>query len=286
MVKASSKYLTLLLALALPAYAVGEPRGYRNYNPGNLVATHIPWKGKIACTNGERVHECFVDDYHGIRAMLITLRTYIQEYELTTVDAIMHRFSEFDGAAAAVARIGQLGLHEELDITNSVMMVSLVQAIIIQENGHTRYSNAYIQEVLYDTYGAMDLSRQHSAGSRVEDMGDEAASGEGEAQLNDAGAGCPDRRAAGDTRYQEQRVPVDSPPNSSIYSRSSDYSAKGSSHPVPVPANNSWLDGVKRGILAVQRSVGVAHVARCSRTGDYPDGHALSVGYCWTLFWW
>lgn len=46
------------------------PRGLRNNNPGNLVQTNIPWKGKIPIhQNTDSRFEQFISVHYGLRAL-------------------------------------------------------------------------------------------------------------------------------------------------------------------------------------------------------------------------
>lgn len=280
------KLIAIAMLCVLPALVAAEPRGYRNHNPGNIVATDIPWKGKVVCTNGETVHECFENDFYGLRAMALTLRSYMTTHGLTTIEAIMRRFSEFTGAGVAVSRISGIPITEELDVRNLETMVALMQAIVIQENGYTRYDNPDIIGVLYYAYGADHFTSGDSAVRSPKDMGHEAAGRAGKAQHDDAGPWCQDGRASGNPREHGQGLHMDTAADSTVNSSSSGGAPQSSRDPVPVSASNGWVDRVKSGILAIQRKLGTTRLARCERTSDNPAGHAPSGGYCWTLFWW
>lgn len=278
--------LVILLALMLPALVAAEPRGYRNHNPGNLVATEIPWQGKVACTNGETVHECFENDYYGLRAMALTLKSYMTTHGLVTIRGIMRRFSEFQGAGEAVARLSGIGIDTRLSVNDMDTMVALMQAIVIQENGYTKYTTADIMGVLYATYGANHFSGKHGAGGGPQDLGNEAAGRAGKAQHDDAGSRGPHGREGGDTGKHRQGIHMDSQNDCACDCVRGDSAAKSGGDSVPVPSGDSWVDRVGAGILAIQRWVGAARVARCEGTSDNSAGHASGVGYCWTLFWW
>ena len=65
--------------------------GIQNNNPFNLRYNSLNrWKGMIGENKGFCVFECM--DY-GIRAGIITLRTYINKYHLTDVESIIKRFA-------------------------------------------------------------------------------------------------------------------------------------------------------------------------------------------------
>lgn len=280
------RYLVIAL-ISLPLLVSGqEPRGYRNHNPGNLVVSSIEWQGKVPCTNGEIVHECFKNDYYGLRAMALTLKSYMTKHGLTTVRDIMVRFSEFEGAGPAVARISGFAIDQQLSLRDMYTMVTLMQAIVVQENGYSKYTDADIVGVLYAAYGANHFSGKYGTSRGAQDLGHEAAGQAGTAQHDDAGAGRKDGRAHGDSSKHGQGIHVDAKDNCSCRCVLSDRTAESSRDPVPLPASDSWLDRVGAGVLAVQRWIGTASVARCEGTGDNPNGHAAGVSYCWTLLWW
>lgn len=280
------RYLVIAL-ISLPLLVSGqEPRGYRNNNPGNLVFSSIEWQGKVPCTNGETVHECFKNDYYGLRAMALTLKSYMTKHGLTTVRDIMVRFSEFEGAGPAVARISGFDIDQQLSLRDMDTMVTLMQAIVVQENGYSKYTDADIAGVLYAAYGANHFSGKYGPSSGAQDLGHEAAGQAGTAQHDDAGAGRKDGRAQGDKGQHGQGIHMDSENDCACRCVLSDSTTQDSSDNVPVSSGDSWLDRVGAGILAIQRWIGTTSVARCEGTGDNADGHSASVGYCWTLLWW
>ena len=66
------------------------PRGFRNCNPGNLIISNIPWKGKIPVSqNTDGKFEQFETMEKGQRAMDIVIRTYIRKKGLDTIEKII-----------------------------------------------------------------------------------------------------------------------------------------------------------------------------------------------------
>lgn len=56
------------------------PRGMRNNNPGNLILTMIPWKGKVPnYENTDGRFEQFTDYHWGIRAMIKDIQSDIKK---------------------------------------------------------------------------------------------------------------------------------------------------------------------------------------------------------------
>lgn len=62
------------------------PRGLRNNNPGNIIATPINWRGEVTRTDGH--FEQYVDMAHGYRALMVNLRSYIRKGCITLKDII------------------------------------------------------------------------------------------------------------------------------------------------------------------------------------------------------
>lgn len=71
-------------------------RGVRNNNPGNIRKGQ-PWKGlKFRQTDSQFCQ--FINMGWGLRALIITLRTYVTKHKLTNVNDIIHRWApEGDG---------------------------------------------------------------------------------------------------------------------------------------------------------------------------------------------
>jgi len=67
------------------------PRGIRNNNPGNIKKSTIKWLGKIE--GEDAVFETFDTMEHGIRALIIIIKTYILKHKLDTIEAIIKRFA-------------------------------------------------------------------------------------------------------------------------------------------------------------------------------------------------
>ena len=67
-------------------------RGIRNKNPGNLRLGTIKWKGLI--DNPEESTFCTFESMGmGCRALLRTLRTYVEKYDLRSVRKIIERWA-------------------------------------------------------------------------------------------------------------------------------------------------------------------------------------------------
>lgn len=67
-------------------------RGIRNKNPFNIVKSKNHWIGKMKRST-DTVFEQFCDLRYGVRAGIIVLRSYIRNYHLDNVEAIINRFA-------------------------------------------------------------------------------------------------------------------------------------------------------------------------------------------------
>lgn len=112
------------------------PRGIRNNNPGNIRKSSISWLGKV--DGVDEAFETFKDMVHGIRALIIVLRTYYTKYKLTTMNKILSRYApanENDTKAYVNAVSKKTGLKpDEVIIWNKTTIVKLIKAICSVEN--------------------------------------------------------------------------------------------------------------------------------------------------------
>lgn len=269
--------LVVVAAALLPLVAHSlEPRGYRNNNPGNIVQSPTPWQGKVECTNGEKIHECFETEWYGLRATAIVLRTYVHSHGLTTLPEIMNRFSEFPGASRGVSLISGIGEEEEVNPRDLEQMARLLFAIVVQENGHSRYSLEYLREVIYDSYGAVYFAGLDPPVRSAKGVGDEAASAERRAPQHDAGAWRRAGRAAGDTRQHEHALSMDPQGYSPVRGVVCHSTTEDGSSAAPRTARHRGVDGVEGGVLAIYQWPRRFNVARCKGLSDYPIGYTLS----------
>jgi hypothetical protein len=112
-------------------------RGIRNLNPGNL--RHGPkWQG-LAGSQPDSAFSTFVDMEHGIRALLINLRTYVQTHNLQTVRQIISRWapaSENNTDAYVLAVAESLGVGPDQKIVGDFgQLLGIAKAIARHENG-------------------------------------------------------------------------------------------------------------------------------------------------------
>lgn len=114
------------------------PRGLRNCNPLNIKIGN-DWKGERE-QNTDGVFEQFQELKYGYRAAFIILRRYINKYKRNTIRKIILSWSP-DGEFATlhymnyVSRISGYRLDDEIDFKNKDMIVSIVRAMAMFENG-------------------------------------------------------------------------------------------------------------------------------------------------------
>jgi hypothetical protein len=114
-------------------------RGIRNNNPGNIRLSNTKWQG-LAENQTDSEFLQFVDMEHGIRAMVMILRTYYTTRRLNTVSEIISRWappSENDTASYIAAVSASAGVlpDESLDMNDQSTIFALVRAIVDHENG-------------------------------------------------------------------------------------------------------------------------------------------------------
>lgn len=114
------------------------PRGVRNFNPGNIRITKIAWQGKVT-PNTDGAFEQFVSMEYGIRALIVTLRTYYGKHKLDTIRKVINRWAppvENDTGAYVKAVAVRTGIDaDERFIPDMSTLSRIVEAICFHENG-------------------------------------------------------------------------------------------------------------------------------------------------------
>lgn len=123
------------------AYDTYKQRGIRNNNPGNLIITNIPWKGKVTREkNTDGKFEQFTSPEFGIRAMFMDIRGDIKR-GLNTIRKLITTYappSENNTAAYIAAVSKSIGKAPDATISEADYP-QLVAAIIKHENGVQPY---------------------------------------------------------------------------------------------------------------------------------------------------
>ncbi|KMV67961.1 structural protein [bacteria symbiont BFo2 of Frankliniella occidentalis] len=122
-------------------------RGIRNNNPAN-IRWGDDWDGLVPKSQRTDKSFCqFTAPEYGIRAMIIILRNYEKKYGLNTVRKIINRWAppvENDTEAYVNSVAKQVGVDADkvIDVTDSRVMIPLLEAIITHENGSQPYEFA------------------------------------------------------------------------------------------------------------------------------------------------
>ncbi|MCQ4310898.1 structural protein [Pseudomonas stutzeri] len=124
-----------------------QPRGIRNYNPGNLERNGTRWQGMALNQSADSRFIVFSHPVWGIRAIARTLITYQDVRRardgsrIDSVREIIERWApahENDTSAYAKAVAKSLGIgadDETVDVYDYATSTALVKAIVRHENG-------------------------------------------------------------------------------------------------------------------------------------------------------
>lgn len=125
-----------------------KSRGIRNNNPGNLVKTTIPWKGKVAHPQNTDGHfEQFLTAEHGIRAMFIDIKGDIKKGQNTVTKLITAYAPKFENNTAAYIAVVTKAIGKGADVPLTPNdYLPLLKAIIKHENGEQPYSDEMIKK--------------------------------------------------------------------------------------------------------------------------------------------
>ena len=128
------------------------PRGIRNNNPGNIreaKGDKTQWQGERA-TDDDKAFEEFETMEHGIRALMVVLRTYFKRYRLNTIRKLINRWAptcENDTTAYinTVSKRTGIGADEKISF-DKMTVFKLVEAICFVENGGSYIDNQQIEK--------------------------------------------------------------------------------------------------------------------------------------------
>jgi hypothetical protein len=122
-----------------------QPRGIRNNNPGNIRYNGIDWRG-LANPPSDGVFCVFIAPQYGIRALAKVIRNYHFYYGIRSIKGIVNRFAPGteNNTAAYIDHVCKItGFDEsiQLDLENDDIILALMRAIIIFENGQQPYTD-------------------------------------------------------------------------------------------------------------------------------------------------
>lgn len=131
-------------------YTHFKQRGIRNNNPGNLVITNIPWRGKVSReANTDGKFEQFTRPEYGIRAMFMDIRNDLRKGK-NTIRKLITEYApphENDTAAYIAAVSRTTGRGPDYALTEADYP-ALVAAIIQHENGVQPYPMSLIKTAI------------------------------------------------------------------------------------------------------------------------------------------
>lgn len=127
-------------------------RGIRNKNPCNLKRSTNNWLGLVK--NSEKIDPVFCvfkDAKYGIRATCKLFLNYKRFYGIDTIQGIISRFApptenNSERYSEFVCKRMNKRRDEHLDLYDANVMLELLKAIILFENGIAYYSDSEIRE--------------------------------------------------------------------------------------------------------------------------------------------
>lgn len=127
-----------------------QPRGIRNFNPGNIRRSTEKWQG-LAADQHDPAFFQFMSPVFGIRAMAKILSTYQKKHGLRTVKQLISRWAppnENDTSSyiGQVAKALKVEPDVSINLADPQVMVALVTAIIKHENGVQPYVPTLIRQ--------------------------------------------------------------------------------------------------------------------------------------------
>lgn len=125
-------------------------RGIRNNNPGNIRKSATKWQG-LADTQLDPDFCTFKTPAYGIRALARNLMNYQSQDGCRTIRQIVSRWappSENNTGAYVAAVASGVGVEpdDDVDVDTAAVMLPLIKAIILHENGVNPYVDETIAE--------------------------------------------------------------------------------------------------------------------------------------------
>lgn len=127
-----------------------EPRGLRNFNPGNIRHSSTHWMGQ-ADEQPDKDFVTFEKPVYGIRALYKILRTYYEKHQLKTIAGMINRWAppnENDTKAYIRSVATACAVEPDQEIELPAVAEKLVAAIIRHENGRQPYDPAEIKRAI------------------------------------------------------------------------------------------------------------------------------------------
>lgn len=115
-----------------------KPRGYRNFNPGNIRRSNSMWLGKVE-KNTDGAFEQFISMEYGLRAMMKLIIKYINKYGDNDIQAIIERYApssenDVNAYVSTVVNRSGFGPYDEVKPEKNYI-IPIVKAMCFHENG-------------------------------------------------------------------------------------------------------------------------------------------------------
>ena len=129
-------------------------RGLPLNNPCNIRISNADWQGKIH-PSSDSEFEQFSEPEYGIRAACKIFINYQKMYDLRTVESLINRWApsvENNTNAYILFVSNRIGISsaQEIDLTDILILVSFITAIIRYESGVQPYTDALILQAAND----------------------------------------------------------------------------------------------------------------------------------------
>lgn len=137
------------------------PRGLRNNNPGNLIATGINWLGEVpAHQRTDSAFEQFTELRYGLRAMMKDIAGDISE-GTNTLSALLHEYAppSENNTQAYINFVSNLtGYLPDMQLTLSKgLLIAICKAKVTFENG-LNYANLVTDSDYEEAYAISGLT--------------------------------------------------------------------------------------------------------------------------------
>ena len=124
------------------------PRGIRNNKPGNVRYTGTKWKG-LADPPSDGSFCRFETPEYGIRAIYVIISNYYTIHNINTIRSVINRWAppNENDTKAYIDHVSSkcgVGADQVIDPRSLDIMIPLIEAIILHENGEQPYDRSTI----------------------------------------------------------------------------------------------------------------------------------------------
>lgn len=133
-----------------------DPRGIRNYNPGNIRAGSEKWQGEVG--RDDKGFVIFDSERNGLRALAKLLINYQLKHNLQTIRQIITRWAPpVENNTPAYVNAVAVDMHTHVDaplnLRDPETLDQLVRAIVLHENGCFPYTARTLVTASNDALG-------------------------------------------------------------------------------------------------------------------------------------